>query len=174
MVRHYLIWMMLLYIFAGRCVSMVLAGCMLLNWREYPSVSIYYVHKGLVVWTTTTVMLWQVKPAKMKKSRQADSSGGTRFISSQEGTYSTCKSNVPDMTLMLSVIKLKAMVPIKLLHYVVLATSTYVSHKKEAMVFLQQPNYFNFGQRKLALQRKLACQRCAKILWTINTATHAG
>ena len=25
---------------------------MLLNWREYPSVSIYYVHKGLVVWTT--------------------------------------------------------------------------------------------------------------------------
>ena len=110
---------------------------MLLNWREYPSVSIYYMHKGLVVWTTTTtVMLWQVKPAKMKKSRQADSSGGTGFISFREGTYSTCKSNVPDMTLMLSVIKLNAMVPIKLLHYVVLATSTCVSHKKEAMVIL--------------------------------------
>ena len=41
--------------------------------EENPSVSIYYVHKGLVVWTTTTVMLWQVKPAKMKKSRQDSS-----------------------------------------------------------------------------------------------------
>ena len=61
---------------------------MLLNWREYPSVNIYYMHKGLVVWTTTTTaMLWQLKPAKMKKSRQADSSGGTGFISSREGTY---------------------------------------------------------------------------------------
>ena len=37
-------------------------------------------HKGLVVWIIT-VILWQFRPAKMKKSRKADSSGGTGFIS---------------------------------------------------------------------------------------------
>ena len=81
------------------------------------------------------------------------------------------QNHVADMTLILlsliMVIELKAMVPIKLLRYMVLATSQnlgyqYVSHMKEAMMFLPQTNYFNFGQRKLAHQR------CAKILLTIN------
>ena len=40
--------------------------------------------RGLVVWM---VILWQVRPVKMKKPRQADSSGGTGFISCRVRRY---------------------------------------------------------------------------------------
>ena len=43
----------------------------------------------------------------------------------------------------------------------------YVSHRKEALVLLPQPNYFNFWAKKLAHQR------CAKSHQQHDLAVHA-